>query len=278
MNNILLDKIITQALEEDLAWGDITAESTIPVDKISTAKLIAKETGVICGIDVFEHTMHIVDETIIVTKFFNDGDNIKKGDIIADIKGHSRSILSAERTALNLLQRMSGISTQTAHIVEQVINTGVSIADTRKTTPCLRMLEKYAVRMGGGNNHRFNLADGVLIKDNHIFAAGSITNAVVAAKSYVPHTIKIEVETETLEQVQEALDCCADIIMFDNMDIDTMKKAVTIIDGHAITEASGNMGERDLMQIALTGVDIISIGALTHTVKAMDISLRFSRE
>lgn len=276
MNNILLDKIINQALEEDLAWGDITTESTVLSTKKSSANLVAKQDGIICGLDVFERVMKIVDNQTSVIKNFNDGDSIKKGDIIAQIKGFSKSILSAERVALNLLQHMSGIATQTANIVSKLINTNVKIADTRKTTPNLRVLEKYAVRVGGGTNHRFNLADGVLIKDNHINAAGSITNAVNSAKAYIPHTVKIEVETENLEQVQEALDCGADIIMLDNMDIATMRKAVDLINKRAITEASGNMGEKDLIEVASTGVDIISIGALTHSVKAMDISLKFS--
>lgn len=276
MNNILLDKIINQALEEDLAWGDITTEGTVPSTKKSSANLVAKQDGIICGLDVFERVMKVVDNQTSVIKNFNDGDSIKKGDIIAQIKGFSKSILSAERVALNLLQHMSGIATQTANIVSKLINTNVKIADTRKTTPNLRVLEKYAVRVGGGTNHRFNLADGVLIKDNHINAAGSITNAVNSAKAYIPHTVKIEVETENLEQVQEALDCGADIIMLDNMDIATMRKAVNLINKHAITEASGNMGEKDLIEVASTGVDIISIGALTHSVKAMDISLKFS--
>lgn len=276
MNNILLDKIINQALEEDLAWGDITTESTVLSTKKSSANLVAKQDGIICGLDVFERVMKIVDNQTSVIKNFNDGDSIKKGDIIAQIKGFSKSILSAERVALNLLQHMSGIATQTANIVSKLINTNVKIADTRKTTPNLRVLEKYAVHVGGGTNHRFNLADGVLIKDNHINAAGSITNAVNSAKAYIPHTVKIEVETENLEQVQEALDCGADIIMLDNMDIATMRKAVDLINKRAITEASGNMGEKDLIEVASTGVDIISIGALTHSVKAMDISLKFS--
>lgn len=276
MNTILLDKIIKNALEEDLAWGDITTESTIPKDTISKANLIAKEEGIICGIDVFEKVMHTLDENISITKYFGDGDNIKKGDLIAELKGNARNILSAERVALNLLQRMSGIATQTANIVKKVIDTDVCIADTRKTTPNLRILEKYAVKVGGGSNHRFNLADGVLIKDNHINASGSITKAVTSARKNIPHTIKIEVETETLEQVKEALNCGADIIMLDNMDIPTMKKAVELINGRAITEASGNMGEKDLLEVALTGVNIISVGSLTHSVKAMDISLKFT--
>ena len=275
MNNLALDKIIMNALDEDMAWGDITTESTVAVDAVSNARLIAKQEGIVCGIDVFERVMQIVDKNTVVKKNFKDGEKVNKGDVIAEISGLSRSILSGERVALNLLQRMSAISTQTAELVQKVKGTKAHIADTRKTTPGLRMLEKYAVRIGGGSNHRYNLADGVLIKDNHISAAGGITNAVNSARNYIPHTVKIEVETETLEQVQEALDCKADIIMLDNMDIETMTKAVRLVNGKALTEASGNMGEKDLTEVAKTGVDIISVGALTHTVRAMDISLKF---
>lgn len=273
MNNILLDKIITQALEEDLAWGDITTESTVPIDKMSKANLVAKQDMILCGIDVFEKVMHTLDKSIMISKKFKDGDKVINTQI-AQIEGNARSILSAERVALNLLQRMSGIATQTFNIVSKLNNT-VTIADTRKTTPCLRMLEKYAVKVGGGSNHRFNLSDGVLIKDNHINAAGGITNAVNSARKNIPHTVKIEVETETIEQVKEALECKADIIMLDNMDIQTMKEAVKIINKKAVVEASGNMGDKDLLEVASTGIDIISIGALTHSVKSADISLKF---
>lgn len=273
MNNILLDKIIIQALEEDLAWGDITTESTVPIDKVSKANLVAKQDMILCGIDVFEKVMHTLDKSIMISKKFKDGDKVINTQI-AQIEGNARSILSAERVALNLLQRMSGIATQTFNIVSKLNNT-VTIADTRKTTPCLRMLEKYAVKVGGGSNHRFNLSDGVLIKDNHINAAGGITNAVNSARKNIPHTVKIEVETETIEQVKEALECKADIIMLDNMDIQTMKEAVKIINKEAVVEASGNMGDKDLLEVASTGIDIISIGALTHSVKSADISLKF---
>lgn len=273
MNNILLDKIITQALEEDLAWGDITTESTVPIDKMSKANLVAKQDMILCGIDVFEKVMHTLDKSIMISKKFKDGDRVINAQI-AQIEGNARSILSAERVALNLLQRMSGIASQTFNIVSK-LNGTVTIADTRKTTPCLRMLEKYAVKVGGGSNHRFNLSDGVLIKDNHINAAGGITNAVNSARKNIPHTVKIEVETETIEQVKEALECKAEIIMLDNMDIQTMKEAVKIINKKAVVEASGNMGDKDLLEVASTGIDIISIGALTHSVKSADISLKF---
>ncbi len=228
---------------------------------------------ILCGIDVFERVMHTVNKQIEITKLFKDGDRVNNIKI-AEIEGNARSILAAERVSLNLLQRMSGIATKTFNIVSKLKNT-VSIADTRKTTPCLRMLEKYAVKLGGGSNHRFNLSDGVLIKDNHISAADGITNAVSSARKNIPHTIKIEVETETLEQVKEALECRADIIMLDNMDIETMKEAVKIINKKAVVEASGNMDKKDLLQVASTGVDIISIGALTHSVESADISLKF---
>ncbi|MBC7764947.1 MAG: carboxylating nicotinate-nucleotide diphosphorylase [Hyphomonadaceae bacterium] len=275
MQLALLDKIIQNSLEEDIGWGDLTTESTIPKDKQAQAKLIAKQEGVLCGIAVFARVMQTVDASTQVILLKQEGQHVNCGDVLATLSGRAAAILMAERVALNLLQRMSGIATQTAQLVAMVSGTKAAITDTRKTTPGLRMLEKYAVRMGGGRNHRFNLSDGVLIKDNHIRAAGGITQAVLAAKAYVPHLIKIEVETENLAQVQEALDALADVIMLDNMDIPMMAQAVALINGRALVEASGNMGEKDLRAVAQTGVDIISIGAITHTIKAMDISLRF---
>ncbi len=275
MDRIKLNEIINNALQEDIGWGDVTTESTIPKDKISSARLIAKQNGIMCGLDVFELVMATVDGNIKIDMHCSDGDYVEKGQLIASINGPSASILTAERVALNFLQRMSGIATQTAKMVELVKGTNAAIVDTRKTTPGLRMLEKYAVRIGGGHNHRFNLADGVLIKDNHIRAAGGITQAVVAAKKVVSHMIKIEVETENIQMVEEALSASADVIMLDNMDVETMTQAVKLIGGRALVEASGNMGEGNLKQVALAGVDIISIGSLTHTVTALDISLRF---
>ena len=201
---------------------------------------------------------------------------IKKGDIIAEVSGNARNLLTGERVGLNLMQRMSGIATRTHEAVMQVEGTNAKIADTRKTTPGLRVIEKMAVKVGGGTNHRFNLADGILIKDNHIVAAGGITAAVKAARKNAPHTLKIEVEVESLDELREALDAGADIIMLDNMDNDTMREAVKITNGKALTEASGNMGDKDLYEVAKTGVDIISIGALTHTVRSLDISLKFT--
>lgn len=275
LNTFYLDEFLKRALEEDIGHGDITTLSTVAVDRYTEGKFIAKEDGVICGLPVLVRLFEILDPAIKIDCKVDEGDVLKKGDVIADIKGHARSILTGERVALNLLQRMSGIATRTHEAVEEIKGTSAVIADTRKTTPGLRMLEKYAVRMGGGSNHRFNLADGILIKDNHIVAAGGITEAVRRARRMASHMLKIEVEVENFEQINEALAAGADIIMLDNMTLEDMTKAVEIIGDRALVEASGNMGDKDLASVAATGVDIISIGALTHTVRAMDISLRF---
>ncbi len=276
MNYIGLDKLILDALSEDLGTGDITTESCIPETAVSTGFFRAKMNGVFCGMAVLERVFRLVDEKITVTPLVQDGDEVKKGDDIAKITGPSRSVLYGERVALNLVQHMSGIATATRKAVNAVEGTGAVIVDTRKMTPGLRVLEKYAVKAGGGRNHRFNLADGILIKDNHIVAAGGITQAIEAVRRNAPHTLKIEIETETADQVRQALDARADIIMLDNMSVEDMRACVKLIDHRAITEASGNMGERDLREVAETGVDIISIGALTHSVAALDISLKFS--
>lgn len=273
--NSQVKAIIALALEEDIGTSDITTETTIPADAIAHGRFIMKEDSVICGLPVCREVFNTVDPTIEFTPHINEGDFAKKGDIIAEVSGKARSVLTGERTALNLLQRLSGIAQSTSKAVKSVEGTNAKITDTRKTTPGLRVLEKYAVRVGGGTNHRFNLSDGILIKDNHITASGGITAAVTAAKKNAPHTLKVEVEVETFEQLEEALNAGADIIMLDNMSCENMAKAVEIINGRAITEASGNMGERDLLEVAKTGVDLISIGALTHTVKAADISLKF---
>jgi nicotinate-nucleotide pyrophosphorylase (carboxylating) len=275
MLDLNLNDLIEKSLKEDIGTGDITTNSTIPAHKTITGRFLAKESGILCGVEVVRAVFSFVDPTISVDFIKKDGEKIEKGEVIATISGLARSILTGERLALNLLQHMSGIATRTGEAVEKVKGTGARIADTRKTTPGLRVLEKYAVKCGGGSNHRFNLADGVLIKDNHIEAAGSITAAVQMARNNIPHTLKIEVEVETFEQLQEALDAGADIIMLDNMSNEDMKKAVEIVGGRALTEASGNMGEKDLRAVAETGVDLISIGALTHSVKALDISLKF---
>ena len=275
MKFIGLDDFLMSALREDVGTGDITTESCIPENAVSYGEFVAKSAGVVCGLDIAERVFALVDESIVMTQLLHDGDTAEKGDIIARIEGPSRGILTGERVALNIMQRLSGTATATAKAVKQVKGTKARIVDTRKSTPGLRALEKYAVRVGGGHNHRFNLADGVLIKDNHIKAAGGISGAISAVRENVPHVMKIEIETETLDEVRQALDAGADVIMLDNMDNEKMAEAVKLIGGRALTEASGNMGERDLAAVAATGVDVISIGALTHSVVAMDISLKF---
>ncbi len=269
------DNVITMALQEDIGWGDITTESTVPHGTQCEAFFLAKEDVVTCGLAAVERTFALLDKAVVFTQLVSDGDRVLAGGRIAELKGPARAILTGERTALNLLQRLSGIATRTRQCVDSVSATKTRILDTRKTTPGLRVLEKYAVRVGGGHNHRFGLSDGVLIKDNHIAAAGGIGMAVQRARSLAPHTLNIEVETSTLDEVRQALDAGADIIMLDNMSPDEMAEAVALIDGRALTEASGNMGDRQLGDIAALGVDLISIGALTHTVRAADISLKF---
>lgn len=275
MRDLYLEKLIDDALKEDVGTGDITTLSTIPKDAHITGRYIAKEDGVLCGMDVAKAVFARLDDAVVLEKKKEDGDAFQKGDVLATVSGPARSILTGERVSLNLMQHLSGIASRTAQAVAQVQGTQAHIADTRKTTPGLRVLEKYAVTCGGGSNHRFNLADGVLIKDNHIAAAGGITPAVAMARQKIPHTLKIEVEVETFAQLEEALSAGADIIMLDNMSNEDMKKAVEIVAGRALTEASGNMGDKDLKEVAATGVDIISIGALTHSVRAADISLKF---
>lgn len=272
----LIQGLIESSLTEDIGTGDITTLSTLPDDAKTEGRFIAKESGVICGLFIVKSVFAYLDSSIYFNANVSDGDYVEKGDIIATVSGNAQAILTGERVALNFLQRLSGISTRTQKAVNAVKGTKARIADTRKTTPMLRVIEKYAVKMGGGVNHRFNLADGVLIKDNHINAAGSITNAVECARKNAPHTLKIEVEVENFDMINEALGCRADIIMLDNMTLEEMTEAVKMIDGRAIVEASGNMGEKDLFAVASTGVDIISIGALTHSVSALDISLRFA--
>ena len=275
LKNPLVTQIISMALNEDVGTGDITTETTIPADKTASGRFIAKEDMIICGIDVAELVFRTVDASISFNANFKDGDKVCKGDVIATVNGNARNVLTAERTSLNLMQRLTGIATRTHEAVKCVEGTKAKLTDTRKTTPGLRVLEKYAVRAGGGTNHRFNLADGILIKDNHIAVSGGIKNAVANARKAAPHTLKIEVEVETKEQLAEALEAGADIIMLDNMSNELMSECVKIIDGRALVEASGNMGDKDLYEVAKTGVDIISIGALTHTVRAADISLKF---
>ena len=276
LTNPLVTQIIDIALNEDVGTGDITTETTIPADKKAYGRFIAKENMVICGLEVAELVFHKVDKDIEFKSNCKDGDYIEKGFIIAEVSGNARNVLTGERTALNLMQRMTGVATRTNEAVKCVEGTNAKITDTRKTTPGLRVLEKYAVRVGGGSNHRFNLADGILIKDNHIAVSGGIVNAVKNARASAPHTIKIEVEVENKEMLMQALEAKADIIMLDNMSNEEMAECVKIVDGRAMIEASGNMGDKDLNAVAKTGVDIISIGALTHSVKAADISLKFT--
>lgn len=274
-----VERILKSALAEDVGSGDVTSLSTVPPGRTISGRYIAKEDGVLCGLEVVARAFALLDASIAFTALAADGDRVRKGDVIATVSGDARAILAGERVGLNLLQHMSGVATQTARAVAAVAGTGAKIVDTRKTTPGLRVLDKYAVRMGGGGNHRFNLADGVLIKDNHIVAAGGIAAAVAAARARAPHSLKIEVEVETLEQLREALEAGADIIMLDNMPTETMREAVRLVAGRALTEASGNMGDKtdaELRAVAETGVDLISIGALTHSVRALDISLKFS--
>ncbi len=270
-----IDNIVTAALKEDMPLGDITTDNLIDESSISRAKFIAKEEGVIAGLDVSMRVFKVLDPNITFIKKVEDGSCVKPGDVIAEVEGSSRAMLKAERTALNFLQRLSGIATKTYEFCRIVEGLPVKIVDTRKTTPGLRLLEKYAVKVGGGTNHRYSLSDGVMIKDNHIKAAGGIKNAIEKVRNNIPHTIKIEVETETLDQVREAIEARADIIMLDNMSLETMREAVKLIDGKALVEASGNMDKDRLLEVAKTGVDIISIGKLTHSVSALDISLKF---
>lgn len=275
MNYIGLDDFLLSALKEDIGTGDITTMCCVPEKNRSYGEFVAKSEGVVCGLDIAARVFALVDKSIVFSARVEDGYYAKKGDIIAGVEGPSRGILTGERVALNIMQRLSGTATAARSAVEQVKGTKARIVDTRKSTPMLRALEKYAVRVGGGHNHRFNLSDGVLIKDNHIKAAGGIAQAIGAVRENAPHVMKIEIETETLDQVREALAAGADVIMLDNMDNPMMAEAVRIIGGRAVTEASGNMGEKNLAEVAATGVDVISIGALTHSVKAMDISLKF---
>lgn len=268
-----LDRIIENALMEDIHTGDITTLAVVRENRKMRARLKAKEAMMLAGIEVAARVFHVLDPGITFTAHFSDGDLLDSGDMIAEIVGDASLLLQGERVALNLLQRMCGVATQTARYVQAVAGTKARVVDTRKTTPGLRILEKYAVRVGGGINHRTGLYDGVLIKENHIAAAGGITTAISRARAYIPHTLKIEVETETLAEVGEALTAGADIIMLDNMDVTTMREAVAMIGGKALAEASGGVNLTTVREIAETGVDIISVGALTHSVRAMDISM-----
>ena len=271
---INVDDYIINTLKEDITSEDVSTNAVMPENKNGKADLICKGDGIICGLDVFERTFKILDENAHFETEFKDGDKVKKGELIGVIYGDIKALLSGERTALNYLQRMSGIATMTREYTDELEGYSTVLLDTRKTTPNMRPFEKHAVKVGGGTNHRYNLSDGVLLKDNHIGAAGSITKAITMAKAYAPFVRKIEIETETLEQVQEAVDAGADIIMLDNMDNDTMRKAVEIIGGRAQTECSGNVTKERLKEIAEVGVDFVSCGALTHSAPIMDVSLK----
>lgn len=268
-----IDRIIAEALAEDIHTGDITTLALQLGSRRIDGFLKAKEQMVVCGIEVVRQVFETVDGSVVFTPCCSDGDSISAGDIIARFSGDAALLLQGERVALNLMQRMSGVATLTARFVKAVEGTKARIVDTRKTTPGLRVLEKYAVRAGGGINHRTGLYDGVLIKENHVAAAGGIATAISSVRSYIPHTLKIEIETETLAEVSEALAAGADIIMLDNMSNDMMREAVALIAGKALTEASGGVNLTTVRGIAETGVDIISVGALTHSAPAMDISM-----
>lgn len=276
MIQFYIDDIIKTALLEDINYIDMAADNLLDDSMISTARYIAKASGTLCGIDVALRVFELL-RGFTFKKYKNDGDRLEKGDIIAELTGPTKNLLKGERTSLNLLQHMSGIATMTAEAVEQVKGTAATVTDTRKTLPGLRALQKYAVTCGGGKNHRFNLSDAAMLKDNHIDACGSITKAVSTLRSKIGHTVKIEVETRNLDEVAEALATGCEIIMLDNMDCETMKKAVEMTSGKALLEASGNITAETIRKVAETGVDIISIGALTHSVKAFDISLKIAK-
>ncbi|QAA33157.1 carboxylating nicotinate-nucleotide diphosphorylase [Clostridium manihotivorum] len=273
MNWLLYDDILKSAIKEDAPYGDITTMAITKEAKYCTADLIVKEDGVIAGLEIFKRAFEILGP-IDVEFFATDGEKVKRGQVIAKVSGNSDVVLTGERVALNFLQRMSGIATLTRRYVDQLEGTNTKLLDTRKTTPNMRIFEKYAVKVGGGTNHRLGLSDGVLIKDNHIAAAGGIKNAVALVKNEVPFVRKIEVEVETIAELYEALEAKADIIMLDNMDIETMKQAVEIVNKQALTEASGNITIENIREVALTGVDYISSGALTHSFNILDLSLK----
>ncbi|NMK39587.1 carboxylating nicotinate-nucleotide diphosphorylase [Megasphaera elsdenii] len=278
MNSVTMklqaDPLILQALQEDITGEDVTTNAILPEDCQGEAELLCKQDGIIAGLDVFARAFTLLDDKVWFEFFVKDGDEVHKGQKLAKVVGSIRAILSAERVGLNYLQRMSGIATYTHQVVSLLAGTGITLVDTRKTTPNMRVFEKYAVTVGGGKNHRYNLSDGVLLKDNHISAAGGVAKAIALAKAYAPFVRKIEVETETLDMVREAVEAGADIIMLDNMSHDMMKEAVTLIDGRAETECSGNVTKENIAVLADIGVDYISSGALTHSAPILDLSLK----
>lgn len=278
MNSITMkmqaDKLIRMALQEDITSEDVSTNAVMRSAVKGTVDLIAKEDGIIAGLDVYARVFQILDEKTEISFNFKDGDAVKKGDLLGTVTGDIRVLLSGERVALNYLQRMSGIATYTKQVSKLLEGSKVTLLDTRKTTPNCRVFEKYAVRIGGGCNHRYNLSDGVLLKDNHIGAAGSVAKAVARAKEYAPFVRKIEIEVETMEQVKEAVEAGADIIMLDNMTPEMMKEAVELIAGRAQTECSGNITKENIAKILETGVDFVSSGALTHSAPILDISMK----
>ena len=272
-----IDDIIKTALNEDINYIDVTTDLLVDDERVSTARFVSKDEGVLCGIDIAMRVFELLDPDVKYTISFKDSDRVQKGDIIAEITGRTRALLKGERTALNLLQHLSGVASATNRLVKLAEGTNASIADTRKTLPGLRALQKYAVTVGGGRNHRYNLSDCAMLKDTHIDAYGSLSNAVKVLKEKLGHTVKIEVEVGSLEELKEALTTGADIIMLDNMSCELMKEAVAIASGKALLEASGNVSEQTIKAIAGTGVDIISVGAITHSVKAFDISMKMNK-
>ena len=273
LNYLIIDDIIQRGLNEDMPFGDITTSSIIPKDSTCTASLYVKEDGIICGLPVFERVFTLIGD-VKCNLFKKDGDNVSKGEKIGEVKGNTQKVLMGERIGLNLLQRMSGIATTTYRYAKEIEHTKAKVVDTRKITPLYRHIDKYSVLCGGGANHRYSLSDSILIKDNHIDAAGSISNAVALAKKNASFTTKVEVETETKEEVLEAINSKADIIMLDNMSPAMAKEMVSLIDGRAIVECSGNVTIENIKDYAETGTDYISVGALTHSFKVLDISLK----
>lgn len=278
MNEITMkmqaDQLIRMALQEDITSEDVSTNAVMPTATKGTVDLIAKEDGVVAGLEIYARVFTILDEKTEIDLHCKDGDEVKKGELMATVTGDIRVLLSGERVALNYLQRMSGIATYTRQVAKLLEGSNVTLLDTRKTTPNCRVFEKYAVRVGGGHNHRYNLSDGVLLKDNHIGAAGSVAKAVKMAKAYAPFVRKIEIEVETLDQVKEAVEAGADIIMLDNMTPEVMKQAVELIDGRAQTECSGNITKENIQKICEIGVDFVSSGALTHSAPILDISMK----
>lgn len=272
-----VDNLLLMALQEDISSEDVTTNAIMREAKTGKVDLICKQDGVIAGLPIFKRVFELLDDKVEVKMHFNDGDEVKNGDLLAEVTGDIRVLLSGERTALNYLQRMSGIATYTRNVASLLEGSNTKLLDTRKTTPNMRIFEKYAVKVGGGHNHRYNLSDGILIKDNHIGAAGSVANAVKMAKEYAPFVRKIEVEVENLDMLKEALEAGADIIMLDNMSHDDMKKAVEMVAGKAQTECSGNITKENIAKIIDIGVDFVSSGALTHSAPILDVSLKNMR-